>query len=282
MMRARLSRLAGTAAAYGVLAFLAIFALGPIALTLVISLRPEGDIIAGASSLVPTRLTLENYAALWSGTEVGRLMLNSLVVTTLTTMLCLGTGIPAAHALARLDFRGRDMLGSGLLLLRMVPSVLILVPLFIMMQAGGLLDTRIGLALSYGALLLPFCIWMLRGFLAAVPRELEDAARLDGCTRLGAMLRIVLPLAKTGIGSTMLLVAISAWNEFLFALMLTSSAGARTWPVGLRLMVVRVPAALGHAGGGGHRYHLARDPAFRAAAAGRVERRRWDRAPDLR
>ena len=119
----------------------------------------------------------------------------------------------------------------------MFPVVLMIIPLFVMLRNLGLLDSRFGLALAYTAFLLPLCIWMLKGFFDAIPPELEDAARIDGCTRLGALFRIVLPLARSGLVTTAVFIAISAWNEFLFALMLTTSQGSRTWPVGLQLMV---------------------------------------------
>jgi multiple sugar transport system permease protein len=105
------------------------------------------------------------------------------------------------------------------------------------MRGLGLLDTRIGLALAYTSFLLPLFVWMMMGFFEAAPKELEDAARIDGCTRLGAMLRVVIPVVRNGLVATAVFVAISAWNEFIFALMLTTSEGSRTWPVGLQLMV---------------------------------------------
>ena len=119
----------------------------------------------------------------------------------------------------------------------MFPAVMIIIPLFIIMRDVGLLDSRLGLALAYATFLLPVFIWMMKGFFDAVPPDLEDAARIDGCSRLGAMLRVVLPLVVGGLVATAVFVAIGAWNEFLFALMLTTSTGSRTWPVGLQLMV---------------------------------------------
>jgi multiple sugar transport system permease protein len=95
----------------------------------------------------------------------------------------------------------------------------------------------VGLALAYSSFLLPLFIWLVKGFFDALPPDLEDAARIDGCSRLGALVRIALPLARNGILATSVFVAIAAWNEFLFALMLTTSAGSRTWPVGLQLMI---------------------------------------------
>jgi len=123
------------------------------------------------------------------------------------------------------------------LVVRMFPAVLIIIPLFILMRNVGLLDSRLGLALAYTAFLLPVFVWMMKGFFDGVPPDLEDAARIDGASRIGAMVRVVLPLVVSGLIATAVFIAIGAWNEFLFALMLTTSTGSRTWPVGLQLMV---------------------------------------------
>ena len=106
-----------------------------------------------------------------------------------------------------------------------------------MMMKSGMIISTAGLAIAYTSFLLPLFVWMLKGFFDAAPKELESAARIDGSTRLGAMVRIVIPIARNGLLATCVFVAIAAWNEFLFALMLTTSQGSRTWPVGLQLMV---------------------------------------------
>jgi multiple sugar transport system permease protein len=176
---------------------------------------------------------------------------NSTVVTALTVMVCLVTGVSGAYSLSRYRFRGRGQILLFYLVVRMFPAVLLLLPIFIALRVLGLFDTHLGLALAYTAFLLPVCIWMLKGFFDSIPPELEDAARIDGCTRAGAIVRVVLPLARPGVAATAVLVAISAWNEFLFALMLTTSQGVRTWPVGLQLMVgeYQLPWGLLTAGG---------------------------------
>ena len=119
----------------------------------------------------------------------------------------------------------------------MFPAVLVMIPLFVLLRDFGLLDTRPGLALAYASFLLPLFVWIMKGFFDAVPPNIEDAARIDGCTRFDAMVRITLPLVRRGLLGTTVFVAISSWNEFFFALMLTTSFGSRTWPVGLQLMI---------------------------------------------
>jgi len=152
-------------------------------------------------------------------------------------IISLTIGTLAAYGFSRYRFPGRGALLLFYLVIRMFPVVLLIIPLFIMMRNLNLLDSRFGLALAYTTFLLPLCIWLMKGFFDAIPVDLEEAARIDGCTRLTALIRVVLPLARSGIVATAVFIAIAAWNEFLFALMLTTSQGSRTWPVGLQLMV---------------------------------------------
>ena len=209
----------------------------PILWSLLVSLKPEEDIVTATLQYIPRRITFENYAAIWTRSNFPSLIANSAVTTVITVAICTLAGTLASYAIARFSFAGRRGLMLFYLVVRMFPAVMIIIPLFILLRGAGLLDSRFGLALAYTAFLLPVFIWMMKGFFEAVPPDLEDAARIDGATRLGAMARVVLPLVKGGLVATAVFVAIGAWNEYLFALMLTTSAGSRTWPVGLQLMV---------------------------------------------
>ncbi|MEO8883330.1 MAG: carbohydrate ABC transporter permease [Devosia sp.] len=222
---------------YMVLIGLAIFCVGPVLWTLLTSFKVPSDIITANIVYLPTQFTLQNYVDLWSQSNYPTLIINSLIVTTLTVIICLLTGTIAAYAFSRFSFTGRTQLMLSYLVVRMFPAVLMIIPLFILLRNVGLLDNRLGLAIAYTSFLLPLFVWMLKGFFDAAPKELESAARIDGSTRLGAMFRIVIPIARNGLVATCVFVAIAAWNEYLFALMLTTSEGSRTWPVGLQLMV---------------------------------------------
>lgn len=213
------------------------FAMFPVLWALLTSLKPEADIVTATIRYIPDRVTFENYVAIWTRSNFPTLIVNSAVVTLTTVVICVVIGTLASYAVARYRFHGRRELMLFYLVVRMFPAVMIIVPLFILMRSVGLLDSRLGLALAYTTFLLPVFIWMMKGFFDAVPSELEEAARIDGASRIGAMLRIVLPLVVGGLVATAVFVAIGAWNEFLFALMLTTSTGSRTWPVGLQLMV---------------------------------------------
>jgi multiple sugar transport system permease protein len=224
-------------ASYAVMTALAILCIGPLVWTFITSLKVETDIVTREMVYVPTQITLDSYVRLWNQSGYPVLVFNSVVVTGLTVLICLLTGTVASYAFSRFSFPGRTQLMLGYLVVRMFPAVLMIVPLFIVMRNLGLLDSTAGLAIAYTSFLLPLFVWMLKGFFDAAPRELESAARIDGSTRIGAMFRIVMPIARNGVVATCVFVAIAAWNEYLFALMLTTSQGSRTWPVGLQLMV---------------------------------------------
>ena len=214
-----------------------VFSMAPIVWTLLTSFKLESEIVSSRLSYLPDRLTFTNYQTLWQRSDYPRLLKNSAIVTGMTVLMSLVIGTLAAYSISRYQFRGRHGLMVFYLVIRMFPFTLLLIPLFIMLRSIGLFDTYFGLALTYTTFLLPLCVWMLKGFFDAIPPDLEEASRVDGSTRLGALLRIVLPLARPGIAATTVFAAIGAWNEYLWALLLTTSDGARTWPVGLQLMV---------------------------------------------
>jgi multiple sugar transport system permease protein len=222
-----------------------VFALFPLVWTFITSLKPEGDIITTNLQYLPQRVTFDNYVNIWNRSNFPTLITNSAITTALTLLICVTFGAHAAYAISRYRFRGRNQLLLVYLIIRMFPVVLLIIPLFILLRNVGLLDTQLGLALAYSTFLLPLCIWMMKGFFDAIPPDLEDAARIDGCTRLTAFWRIVIPLVRSGLVATAVFVGISSWNEYLFALMLTTSQNSRTWPVGLQLMIGEFQLAWG-------------------------------------
>jgi multiple sugar transport system permease protein len=165
------------------------------------------------------------------------LMKNSLIVSTMTVIISLSLGTFAGYALSRSKFRGRQGVLLVYLAIRLVPGVLLLIPMYLFMNRLGLLDSYIGLTLAYTTFTLPATIWLMKGFFDSLPPDLENAARIDGCSRMGAMWRISIPLVLPGLAATGTLTAITAWNDVLFAMLLTSSDRTRTWPVGLREMI---------------------------------------------
>jgi len=219
------------------LAALVVFALFPILWFVYTSFRNESDIISRSASFIPNGVTMDNYIRTWSQTDFPRLMFNSLVVVLWTVAISLTLGSLAAYSMSRSRFRGRGSVLSIFLSIRVIPAVLLLIPIYILMMQANLLDTRIALVLTYTTFTLPAAIWFMKGFFDSLPVDLENAARVDGCTRLGALFRIVLPLVRPGLAATAILIAIESWNDILFALLLTSSTESRTWPVGMKMLV---------------------------------------------
>jgi multiple sugar transport system permease protein len=216
---------------------LGLFAILPLVWTFYTSLRTNVDINKFPAKISLSNLSLDAYFGVWRDTNFPMLIKNSLIVSTLTVIVSLSLGTLAGYALSRSKFRGRQGVLLVYLAIRLVPGVLLLIPLYLFMNKLGLLDSYIGLVLAYTTFTLPATIWLMKGFFDSLPPDLENAARIDGCSRMGAMWRISIPLVLPGLAATGTLTAITAWNDVLFAMLLTSSDRTRTWPVGLREMI---------------------------------------------
>jgi len=164
------------------------------------------------------------------GLDVMRHLRNSFIVATSTTFITVMVALLGAYSLSRFPFKGRSVIAFGILSVRMLPAVATVIPLFLFMGSLGLIDNVLSLILAYSAIFLPFTVWMLRGFIDEIPTELEDSARIDGCSRLGALWRVVLPLVMPGVGATSIFAFMLAWNDFVLALVLTNIK-ARTMPL---------------------------------------------------
>lgn len=217
--------------------FLAIFAIMPLIWTFYTSLRTNVDINKFPTKFSFSNLSFDAYVGVWRDTNFPLLIKNSLIVSTLTVIISLTLGTLAGYALSRSKFRGRQNVLLIYLAIRLVPGVLLLIPIYIFMNTLGLLDSYAGLTLAYTTFTLPATVWLMKGFFDSLPPDLENAARIDGCSRMGAMWRVSIPLVLPGLAATGTLTAITAWNDVLFALMLTSSDRTRTWPVGLKEMI---------------------------------------------
>ncbi|MBI5545878.1 MAG: carbohydrate ABC transporter permease, partial [Deltaproteobacteria bacterium] len=215
-----MSRTGASLASAGV-ALLVTALLFPFYWTLVSSLAPEASLFAGPSVL-PREIGLEHYRALLAEGTFLEALGNSLIVAGATTLLCLTVGTLCAYALARLQFRGKSPLLATVLAVSMFPQISIVSPLYLVLRELGQIDTRPGLVLPYLTFAMPLTIWLLVGFFRQLPRELEEAAMVDGASRLQALRYVVLPLALPGLATTAILTFIYCWNEFLFALSFTT------------------------------------------------------------
>jgi multiple sugar transport system permease protein len=199
------------------------------------SLKTEAELVSKPISYWPHDATMANYLRAFADQPLLRYLGNSLVVALGATVLSLTVATLAAYAIARLNLRHRQWILTSIVACTMFPLVTLLVPIFETMRQLNLLNTYAALILPYTVLNLPVCTLVLVSFFQSIPKDLENAAMIDGCTRLGALWRVVLPLSAPGVFTAGILAFVNAWDEFLLALSLNSSASMRTLPVGITL-----------------------------------------------
>ncbi len=180
--------------------------------------------------------TLSNYKRLFRDYDFARYFVNSTIVAGATAVFATSISAFAGYSLARFHFAGKSFLSFLMLLTQMIPVIATIIPLYLWFQKLNLLDTYWALIIAYNAFAIPFCTWLLRGFFIEIPRELEEAAEIDGAGQLGTFFRIVLPLSLPGLVATLIFSFILAWQEFLFAVTFTSKAELRTLTVGISAM----------------------------------------------
>ncbi len=202
---------------------------------LLTSLKTQTELVSKPITWWPQNPTLENYVRAFADQPLLVYLGNSFVVALLATVVSLLVSAGAAYAIARLNLRHRQLILTAIVASSMFPLVTLLVPIFETMRTLGLLNTYLALVLPYVVLNLPVCTLVLVSFFQSIPRDLENAAMIDGCTRVGALVRVVVPLAGPGVFTAGILAFVNAWDEFLLALSLNSSASMRTVPVGITL-----------------------------------------------
>ncbi len=212
------------------------FALGPYLWMFLTSLKSEADIAAWPVRWLPTSVTLEHYRMLLERTSFAGNLFNSLIIALGAVCVGLGVAIPAAYAFSRYRFPGRRVLMTQFLVINMFPIVLIIIPLFVLMRRLGLIDTFLGVILGHSTFAIPFSVWMLTSYMNAIPRELDEAARIDGASRLQTLRLVILPVVMPGVVTTGIYIFVTSWNEYLFAMML-SGQNVRTVTVALQLFI---------------------------------------------
>jgi multiple sugar transport system permease protein len=204
------------------------------------SLKDEGELTSKPISYLPKVLITSNYQEIFkSGGESERLSLsvyfvNSLVVSGISTLLCVLIAALAAYALARLKLRYRGLISTAIVAASMFPAISLMIPLFQIMRGVGILNTYPALIVPYIAMSLPIATLILTTFFQSIPEDLESAAQVDGCSRLGALWRIIVPLAAPGVVTAAIIVFVNSWNEFLLASTLSASPSRQTLPVGIQ------------------------------------------------
>jgi multiple sugar transport system permease protein len=202
---------------------------------LLTSLKTEVELVKNPITYWPHNATLQNYVQAFADQPLLKYLGNSFAVALLSTAASLVVAAFAAYAIARLNLKRRQLILTCIIASSMFPLVTLLVPIFETMRALNLLNTYTALVLPYIVLNLPVCTLVLVSFFQSIPKDLENAAMIDGCTRLGALWRVVVPLAAPGVFTAGILAFVNAWDEFLLALSLNSSAAMRTAPVGITL-----------------------------------------------
>ncbi len=197
------------------------------------SLRKGKQVYVKERVLVPRDLTLDNYRFVFEERPTARWLRNSVVVSLVTSTISVVIGVLAGYSIVRLKFLGNRAIARGVLFTYLIPTSLLFIPMFILMFNLHLTEGLWGLFLSYLSFNVPFCTWLILGYFRSIPEELEDAARIDGCTRLGVLMRIVIPLAAPGIITAFIFGFTNAWNEFLYAVVLVNRRELMTLPTGL-------------------------------------------------
>lgn len=197
------------------------------------SLKEPGAIYSFPPAYWPEKFSLENYVSLFTKSDFGQYMVNSLVVSLVAASVATLISLLAAYVLARFEFGGRGAVLVAFLLTQMIPAFIALGPLYLMMSDLELVNTKTGLVLVYIAVCIPFCTIMLRGFFENVPDSLEEAAMMDGCTRLSALFRVLVPVMLPGIAASFIFNFVNCWNELFLSVTLMNSDANRTIPAAL-------------------------------------------------
>ena len=220
---------------YVFLVFMVIISMFPIMWMIDSSLKGTSEIYSSPPTFSIHHVTLENYIRVMFESGIPRAFLNSIIISVTATFITLVLGCLAGYGFSRYRFKGRRMLYVGLLYGQMMPAVVLIIPVYLVFSKIGLIDSYFSLILPDVAITVPLATLMLKSFFDGVPIELEDAARIDGTTKLGILLKIIIPIAKPGLVSVAIYTFLSTWEEFIFALNLTNSAAVRTLPIAINM-----------------------------------------------
>jgi multiple sugar transport system permease protein len=230
----------------------------PFSWLVISSVADKADLLTKPLEWIPAHISLGRFVDLTVGSSADETaqgfrsaIMNSMVIASATTAVGMVVGTLAAYAFARLRFPGRSWMILAFMATTMLPPIALILPLFQIMKALGLTDTPIALIIIYSSFVTPYVVWLMRGYIETIPRELDDAGRVDGCSRLGVLWRVIIPVATPGLLSTALLAFLLAWDEFLYALVITQSNASKTLPVALNDFIGRYGVDFGRLATGG-------------------------------
>ncbi len=218
---------------HGAIIMYLIFLLFPLFWVVSSSMKPTQEIFSGAPTILPQSVTLDHYASVFGEQRVLRSMWNSVIVGVVSTIIVIALAVPSAYALVRYKSMANNVMLGWILTSQIFPVILIMIPLYVLLRRMGLTDSLVGLTLVYIVWSLPFVLWMLHGYIKSIPVELEEAASIDGASRVQVIYRVIMPLLLPAIGASALFAFVSAWNEFFFALVLMKSPDLVTLQVEL-------------------------------------------------
>jgi arabinogalactan oligomer/maltooligosaccharide transport system permease protein len=248
--RPSFSRTTRMAASYLLLFLFALFALYPISRSVTIALRPGDQQLSTSLALVPAHATFANFRTLIFETPFLGWLVNSTLVALAVSVTGVALASTAAYALSRFRFLGRSSTLNGLLLTQLFPATLLLLPLYLILFKLGLINSYLGVIIIYIATVLPFCIWQLKSYYDTIPLSLEEAARIDGCSRWQSFYLVILPLATPAIIITALFSFLTAWNEYVIAAVVLQDVKIFTLPLGLKMFQSNLSTQWGLYGAG--------------------------------
>ncbi|MCI6267805.1 MAG: carbohydrate ABC transporter permease [Clostridiales bacterium] len=234
MIKPRNMRKLGNAViCYAVLIFFSLLVLVPVAWMISTSFKTEPETIQIPPTWIPREPTIQAYIRIWKDYPFVTYFKNSLIIVLGATLLSTVVSCFAGYGVTRFNFRGKGSFMTFMLMTQMFPSIMLLIPYYKVLSIYGLMNTHLGMILVYVSFTIPFCSWMMAGFFKSIPVELDEAAIIDGCSRMRAFRSIILPLTLPGIASTAMYSFITGWNEYMFAQVLISDPTLKTVPIGI-------------------------------------------------
>lgn len=218
---------------YLILILMVLITLLPLGWVISTSLKPGNEIFAKPPQWIPNAPTMQSYRDVLFDSGIPLAFFNSLVVGGTTALIALFLGGGAGYAFARFRFRGNRFLSLFMLVSQMLPLTVLMIPMYYMQNSLGLVDTKIGLAIAHLVISMPLVTWMAKGYFKGIPREIEEAATVDGCSTLQTLWKILIPLLRPALAATGIYAFVSSWNEFALANVLTRSSASRTVPIAL-------------------------------------------------
>jgi multiple sugar transport system permease protein len=229
--------LTGRVVPYGILTIASVCVLIPVLWMVSTSLKDDTAVFATPPRWIPDDLTFQAFARVWSDYPFPSYFTNSIIVVGLSTLISIFFSALAGYGMSRFEFRGKGSFLTFLLMTQMFPSIMLLIPFYKIMQSAHLVNTHAALILTYISFTIPFCSWMMTGYFKSIPKELDEAASIDGLSKFRTFAQVVLPLAVPGVVATAIFSFITGWNEYMFALVLTQSEEMKTVPVGIGQLI---------------------------------------------